>query len=398
MKEKKILGIERNVFLLGWVSFFTDASSETIYPLLPLFLTNVLKASSPVIGLIEGIAEATASLLKTLSGWLSDRMHRKKIFVFYGYLVSALTKPLFYFVTFWQQVLFLRFFDRVGKGVRTSPRDALISDLAKRRVRGKSFGFHRAMDTAGAIVGSLLAFSLMSLLASNYRLIFLISAIPAFIAISLIPLIEEKKKEKPKGEEKEGEVKLAFSSLERGLKLFIVVSFIFSLGHFSNAFLILRAQTAGISPKIIPLVYLLFNLVYALISIPAGILSDRIGRKKLIIFGYFFFALIFVGFAFARSPLSIVLLFAGYGIYYGVAEGVQRAFVGDISRHEVRGTAYGLYHTAVGIALFPASVIAGFLWKLFSPTATFLYGALMATVAGILFIFVIKEAPAGEGE
>jgi len=398
MKEKKILGIEKNVFLLGWVSFFTDASSETIYPLLPLFLTNVLKASSPVIGLIEGIAEATASLLKTLSGWLSDRMHRKKIFVFYGYLVSALTKPLFYFVTFWQQVLFLRFFDRVGKGVRTSPRDALISDLAKRRVRGKSFGFHRAMDTAGAIVGSLLAFSLMSLLASNYRLIFLISAIPAFIAISLIPLIEEKKKEKPKGEEKEGEVKLAFSSLERGLKLFIVVSFIFSLGHFSNAFLILRAQTAGISPKIIPLVYLLFNLVYALISIPAGILSDRIGRKKLIIFGYFFFALIFVGFAFARSPLSIVLLFAGYGIYYGVAEGVQRAFVGDISRHEVRGTAYGLYHTAVGIALFPASVIAGFLWKLFSPTATFLYGALMATVAGILFIFVIKEAPAGEGE
>jgi len=398
MKEKKILGIEKNVFLLGWVSFFTDASSETIYPLLPLFLTNVLKASSPVIGLIEGIAEATASLLKTLSGWLSDRIHRKKIFVFYGYLVSALTKPLFYFVTFWQQVLFLRFFDRVGKGVRTSPRDALISDLAKRRVRGKSFGFHRAMDTAGAIVGSLLAFSLMSLLASNYRLIFLISAIPAFIAISLIPLIEEKKKEKPKGEEKEGEVKLAFSSLERGLKLFIVVSFIFSLGHFSNAFLILRAQTAGISPKIIPLVYLLFNLVYALISIPAGILSDRIGRKKLIIFGYFFFALIFVGFAFARSPLSIVLLFAGYGIYYGVAEGVQRAFVGDISRHEVRGTAYGLYHTAVGIALFPASVIAGFLWKLFSPTATFLYGALMATVAGILFIFVIKEAPAGEGE
>ncbi|MCD6451274.1 MAG: MFS transporter [Acidobacteria bacterium] len=398
MKEKKILGIEKNVFLLGWVSFFTDASSETIYPLLPLFLTNVLKASSPVIGLIEGIAEATASLLKTLSGWLSDRIHRKKIFVFYGYLVSALTKPLFYFVTFWQQVLFLRFFDRVGKGVRTSPRDALISDLAKRRVRGKSFGFHRAMDTAGAIVGSLLAFSLMSLLASNYRLIFLIAAIPAFIAISLIPLIEEKKKEKPKGEEKEGEVKLAFSSLERGLKLFIVVSFIFSLGHFSNAFLILRAQTAGISPKIIPLVYLLFNLVYALISIPAGILSDRIGRKKLIIFGYFFFALIFVGFAFARSPLSIVLLFAGYGIYYGVAEGVQRAFVGDISRHEVRGTAYGLYHTAVGIALFPANVIAGFLWKLFSPTATFLYGALMATVAGILFIFVIKEAPAGEGE
>jgi MFS family permease len=391
LKKPKVLGIERNVFLLGWVSLFTDASSEAIYPLLPLFLTNVLRASSPIIGLIEGIAEATASLLKTVSGWLSDKIRRKRIFLFLGYLVSSVAKPLFYFVTIWQQVLALRFADRVGKGIRTSPRDALISDLARRKARGRSFGFHRAMDTAGAILGSLIAFLLMSLFAANYRLIFLIAAIPAFIALFLIPLVKEKKEEKPETNPGEKEPKMAFSSLGISLKAFIIITFIFSLGNFSKAFLILKAQTAGIAPKYIPLVYLLFNAVYSIISIPAGILSDRIGRRKLIISGYFLFALIFVGFAGAVSPLAVVALFAGYGFYYGIAEGVQRAFVGDISRHEIRGTAYGLYHTAVGIAVLPASVIAGILWKVISPASAFIYGASMSATAGILFILLIKE-------
>lgn len=390
----RILGFPRNVFFLGLTSLITDLSSEMVYPLIPIFLTTVLGAPVAVVGLIEGIAESTASILKVYSGWLSDRLHRRKSLTVAGYGLSALGKPLMALAFFWPQVLFARFIDRLGKGVRTSPRDALIADSSSPAEYGKSFGFHRTMDTIGAAIGPLVAFAALPLLNNDFRLYFSLAAIPAAIGVIVLALFVKETARAIGGDKP----KLDLSLFDRRFKLFLLVALIFTLGNSSDAFLILRAQNVGIAVGFIPLAYFVFNLVYAAASTPVGALSDRIGRKTVILAGYLIFSLVYLGFALATHPLTVWLLFAAYGFYYAFTEGIFKAFTADIVPPHVRGTAFGLLNLALGIALFPASLAAGWLWQAVSPSAPFFFGSAMSLLALILFaVFIPSDKPAPVG-
>jgi len=379
-------GIKKNIFFLGLVSFLTDVSSDMVYPLLPVFLMEVLGSSRLFVGLIEGVAESTASLLKVFSGWFSDRIGKRKPVVISGYSLSSITKPLLALVTSGWQVLLLRFGDRIGKGIRTSPRDALIAESSAKDKRGASFGLHRAMDSLGAIVGPLLAFIFLPLLNENYRHLFLLASIPAFFSVSVLFLwVKEAKSRRKEGLVLPRRKNFSFDSK---FKLFILVVALFTLGNSSDAFLFLRAKGLGVSLVFIPLLWGLFNLVYTLSSTPAGILSDRIGRRKIILLGFGVYGLSYFGFAFATKSLHIWGLFALYGVYYGLADGALRAFVADLVKEEdKRGTAYGFYHGAVGLCALPASLILGYLWQTFSAAYAFSLGAILAILAGIIFYF-----------
>jgi len=367
---------------LGWVSFFQDVSSEMIYPLLPLFLVNVLGAPTSIVGLIEGIAESTASLLKVFSGWLSDRTGHRKTWAVAGYGLSALVKPMVALARGWPFVLFVRFADRFGKGVRTAPRDALIAASTDQAQRGRAFGFHRAMDTAGAALGPLLASGLLLLYNSNYRPVFAWALVPGLISVAILIIFVREVRE-AEGERREPP-RLSLKPFSRTYKLFLLVTVLFTLGNSSDAFLVLRAQNLGVPPAAIPLVWLLFNVVYSLVSTPAGILSDRIGRKRVMVSGYLVFALVYLGFALAGAAWEVWGLFVVYGVYYGVTEGVARAFAADLVPGHLRGTAFGVYHTLTGLALLPASLIAGWLWQSFTPAAPFAFGAVLSSVAAVL--------------
>jgi len=383
-KEKKIFGFGKNVTVAGLVSFFMDVSSEMIYPLVPLFLANVLGANKSVIGFIEGIAESTASLLKVFSGWFSDRIGSRKWLMAAGYGISTLSRPFVALATGWQHVMSSRFIDRFGKGVRTAPRDAIIAESADRTHLGRAFGFHRAMDTMGAVVGPALAFFLLGILSNDYRKVFWLSMIPGVIAVLLIIFfITEKKKvvaahvDRPK---------LTMKHFDWKFKFFVAIATLFAIGNSSDVFLILRAQQIGIPTVMIPVVYLLFNLVYSLSSIPAGIAADMFGRKRVILLGFILFAILYYGFAIAESITAIWFLFAFYGLFMGLTEGIQKAFLATIIPQDFKATAFGVYTTAVGIAMFPASLIGGWLWDNISPSATFYFGAITATLSAILFI------------
>jgi len=402
----RFLGVSRNVFFLGVVSFLTDVSTEMIFTLVPLFLLNVLRVGTPVIGLIEGVAEGTASLLKVLSGWLSDRLGRRKGLAVFGYSVSTLAKPFLYFATIWGVVAAVRFVDRVGKGIRTSPRDALVADSAPPKEMGKSFGFHRGMDTAGAVVGLAVAAMVvyvvqrggLELTRDAFQTIVLVGIVPAVLAVLVLLFFV---RERGKGADSRG-----ISCADNGqtssavqtrkgfdfrFKLFLAVMVVFTLGNSSDAFLILRAQNLDFSVPQILLLFVAFNLVYALSALPAGLVSDRLGRKRVIVVGWSIYALAYLGLAVASVAWHVWLLFALYGLYYGVAEGVCRAFVCDLVPVERRGTAYGLYHTAVGLSLLPASLIAGWLWHLIGPEAPFFFGAAMAGMAMLGFLVLVRE-------
>lgn len=391
MKNKFSLKIPKNVLFLGLVSFLTDVSSDMIYPILPLFLSDVLHSSKVFIGLIEGVAESTASILKVVSGWLSDRLGKRKFLVTLGYGLSSLGKPTLSLVTAGWQVLLVRFMDRFGKGVRTSPRDAMIADSSLQDRRGLSFGFHRAMDSGGAVIGPLLAFLFLPLVNRNYRTLFLIASIPAFLSVLLLILfVQEKRKVKEKTSDL---TKPKFFSrthwigFDRKFKIFVLGITIFTLGNSSDAFLFLRAKSLNIEAIYAPILWLVLNAVYASVSSPAGWLSDRIGRKNLILSGLFVYALVYLGFAFATRSYHVWLLFAVYGLYYGLANGTMRAHVADLVGEEKRATAYGIYHGAVGMTALPASLIFGWLWQSVGVSFAFCFGAGLALLAFLIIRF-----------
>jgi len=393
---EQIKGLPRNIWAVGLTSFFMDISSEMVINVLPLFLANVLGVKTDIIGLIEGVAESTASILKIFSGWLSDKLRARKWLAVAGYAMSALAKPFFYFADSWSWVAGVRWMDRVGKGVRTAPRDALVADSISKEKRGMAFGFHRAADTAGAMIGLLIALLLVWLAqASNlelgratFKTIVLVSLIPAFLAV--ITLIVGVKEIKPTSQQ--AAPKFAFKSLGKPFMTFMVIVGIFDLGNSSDAFLILRAQERGISVLGILALLAIFNLVYTLVSTPAGSLSDRIGRRNVIIGGWVVYALVYLGFGLASQAWQIWMLYIVYGLYYGMAYGTAKAMVADLVIEELRGTAYGTYNAILGIIDFPASLIAGILWegtggwRGLGPSAPFLFGAALALIAVILFI------------
>ena len=408
VERKRIFGLNPNIFFLGLVSFLTDVSSEMIFTLLPLFLANVLGAAPVTIGLIEGIAESTASLLKIFSGWFSDKLGKRKALAVIGYALSAFAKPLMYVATTWGLVLGVRFTDRLGKGVRTAPRDALVADSLSADERGKGFGIHRTMDTAGAALGLVVAAIVVFLLQGGnlelgrdtYQRLVLIGVVPAVLALFVFFFVREKKKDLVP--EKSSNSKQSLSHSERGLqddkagfdnrfKLFLGIMFLFTLGNSSDAFLILRAQNLGNPVLNILLMLILFNLVYAAASTPAGMLSDKLGRKRIIVVGWLVYAMTYFGFALASAAWQVWLLFIFYGVYHGLADGVARAFVADLVPEDRRGTAYGFFHGVVGITLLPASIIAGWLWQTYSPAAPFYFGAGLSFLAMIGMLVLVRK-------
>jgi MFS family permease len=385
MKRRLFRGIGINILLLGIVSFLTDLSSEMMMPILPMFIT-ALGGTAFVVGLIGGLGDSIASILKVFSGYWSDRYGRRKPFVFSGYAVSSLAKLFLAFSTLWQHVLIFRSVERVGKGLRDAPRDAIIADSASTEVRGTAFGIHRAMDTAGAVGGSLLAFLLFWFLGLEFKTIILVCAIIAFFALIPFYRVREVKREP-----REIGLSISFKGLPRRLKGFILIATIFTLGNFTYMFFILRAQdffTGVVSERAafaIPiLLYVLYNTVYALLSIPSGMLSDRIGRCQVLLLGYLLFGLTCLGFAFLDSLAAFIVLFALYGLVYALVEGTQRAFVCDLASEELRGTALGTLHTCISLAALPASLIAGALWQHIDPWATFVYGCALGLTAAVL--------------
>ncbi|MCD6200090.1 MAG: MFS transporter [Deltaproteobacteria bacterium] len=386
-EERKFLGVGKNVFFTGLVSFFMDVSSEMIYPLVPLFLANVLGAEKSLIGLIEGIAEATASLLKVFSGWFSDRIGNRKGLMAAGYAISTLSRPFVALAAGWQAVLGSRFMDRFGKGIRTSPRDALIAESTDRKFLGRAFGFHRSMDTMGAVVGPGLAFFLLWIFSNDYRKVFWLSMVPGLFAVLLIIFfITEKKSRLPRDSERP---KLTLKHFDGRFRWFLLVVTVFAIGNSSDVFLILRAQQVGIATVTIPVVYLLFNLVYSVSSIFAGMAADRFGRKRIILCGFVLFAVVYYGFATVADVKVVWVLFALYGIYMGLTEGVQKAFLTTIIPSDFKAMAFGVYNTAIGLAMFPASFIGGWLWDHISPAATFYFGAVTAISAAVALVAFI---------
>ncbi len=386
-KEKTFFGFGKNVFFTGLVSFFMDVSSEMIYPLVPLFLANVLGVNKSMIGLIEGLAESTASLLKIFSGWFSDRIGQRKSLMLVGYAISILSRPLMATATVWPQVLGSRFTDRLGKGIRTAPRDAIIAEATQATHLGRAFSFHRAMDTMGAVAGPAMTIFFLGIFNNDYRLIFWLSMAPGVIAVILIILFIRDRKKPPTPQPERP--RLGFNHFDWRVRCFIVIAALFALGNSSDAFLILRAEQIGIPTVLIPAVYLVFNLVYSLSSIPAGMAADKFGKKRIILLGFVLFAGLYYGFAVAENVAAIWALFGLYGLFMGLTEGIQKAFLATIIPPDFKATAFGVYAAAVGLAMFPASLIAGWLWDHVSPAATFYFGAATAALSALLFMALI---------
>ena len=374
-----------NIILLGITSLLTDISSEMVYPILPIYLITRLGASPAILGLIEGTAESLASLLKVFSGYFSDKVKSRKPFTILGYASSTVGKFFLFISTTWGYVLTGRIIDRFGKGVRDAPRDALIAESAKEGRRGRAFGLHRAMDTLGASVGVLFAYFLIVHYKGELKNIFLFSLIPAFLGILFLFFIKEKKPEVkiPQEKLKFSRIAAKWQILDKRLKLFLIFTFIFTLGNSSNQFLLLRAKDLGNPLPQVILFYLVYNIIYALVSYPAARLSDRIGRKKLLVWGYLFYGLVYLGFAVNHSSSMFWLLFGIYGLYIGFTEGVEKALIADVAPADLRATVIGLHATLVGIGLLPASLLAGILWKFIGPAAPFYFGGVMGISASI---------------
>jgi MFS family permease len=385
-KNSLLLGLTRNIIIVGFVSLFTDLSSQMVFPLIPLFLTSVLGAGAWLVGLVEGVAETTASLLKVFSGYWSDKIKKRKPFILTGYGLSTIAKPLFAFASSGIFVLLIRVSERIGKGIRNAPRDAIIAESTDESVRGKAYGFHRAMDGVGSIFGAIIALILLPIL--GFRNIFLFAFIPGAIAVFLVLFIKEKNKSDKHATKQDISIKISLKKLPRNLKLFIFVSSIFAIGHFGYAFLLLKVQNIGLSDNTAILFYVFFYIIYTIFVIPSGILSDKIGRKPIIIGGYILFAITSIGLMLSNSFNSVLFFFIVYGIFYAMIDGVQRAFVVDLAPSELKATALGTFHTAIGLVALPGGFIAGLIWDTISPEGTFLYALILTLLSLFLFIFV----------
>lgn len=395
-------GLSQTVVALGVVSLLTDISSEMIYTQVPVFLTVVLGAPAAAVGLIEGVAESTASLLRLVSGWLSDRSGRRKPLTATGYALGAVTKPLLALAVSWPLVLLLRFLDRVGKGLRTAPRDALIAETTPPAARGRAFGLHRAMDTTGAVIGPLLGVALLHAfprgeahLADNLRGLFLCAAAPGALAVlTLLAFVREPDAERS-GSRAPDPVSAAipgWQELSPDYRRFLLIVLLFHLGNSSDAFLILRARTLGFSAEQLLWLYAAFNMVEALLGYVAGALSDRFGRRPLIVAGYLVFAIVYAGFALANRQWVIWPLFLLYGFYYTLTQGTQRALAADLASEARRATQIGAYHMVTGLAVLPASIVAGVLFDL-SPAVPFVVGACTATASAVLLWMGFRSTP-----
>ncbi|MBU1672176.1 MAG: MFS transporter [Actinobacteria bacterium] len=369
-----------------------------IYPLLPIFLSSVLGAGAVAIGLVEGVAEGTASVLKGFSGYISDRVGRRKALILAGYGISTFAKPLFAAADAVWQVLVVRFVDRVGKGLRTAPRDAMIAETTDPSIRGKAYSFHRAMDTLGAVVGPAIAFLLMWLLRgtgdSAYRWVFLAAFVPGLVSVLIIVFAIREKRAGARADRPH----LTLRGLGRDYRALMLVVALFMLGNSSDAFLLLRARSLGMQAYLIPLLWMAFNLVYSVAAVPCGMLSDRIGRKKPLLIGFILYGFIYVGFGFAHRLVYVWLLMGAYGVFYGLTHGVMSAYVADLAPPGMKGTAFGVYHTTDGISRLLASVIFGLIWQssgTYGPSAAFFFGAGMAVLAGILLWTLCAECAPG---
>lgn len=400
-KENSIRRLPRNVWIMSITSLLNDVSSEMLLNVLPFFLANILGVRTAVIGLIEGVAETTASLLKIVFGALSDKLRKRKPFTVVGYSLSAFTKPLLYFAAAWGWVLGVRVADRIGKGIRTAPRDALIADSIDKGQRGLAFGIHRASDTLGAFLGLGIAAVIiwltqsqaLLLTRSTFQLIVLVSIIPGVLAVIVLALGAVEVTGSGNGVETK---RLSFREMDSRFKSFLFVIVLFTLGNSSDAFILLRGQERGLSMLQVMGMSLTFNAVYTVFAGPLGALSDRIGRRKLMVGGWLAYGLVYLGFAFSNSGWQVWALFALYGLYYAATEGTAKALVADLVPESSRGTAYGLFNAAIGITALPASLIAGLLWQGagswtgFGAGAPFLFGSVMALLAGLLFLRLMR--------
>ncbi|MCL1791742.1 MAG: MFS transporter [Peptococcaceae bacterium] len=421
-----------NIIFIGLVSFFTDISTEMVYPLIPLYLTAVFGVTPALIGLIEGIAESLASLLKVYSGYISDRFQRKKALAFIGYAMGMVYKLVLIFTMSWVGVLLARVIDRFGKGVRTAPRDVLVSESAAAGKMGSAFGLHKALDMAGMSLGILFAFLLFRNMAESgegfdYIKVFWLSLVPGVLGLLMFLFIREKRdgswqgsgrlsrrrsqkgvtaitQEQPPSQEQPiphrkpvPRLWQSFKTLNKQLKLYLLVVLLFTLGNSSNVFLLLKAQTVGFNAVNVILLYFIYSVTAAVFSMPLGRLSDKIGRKKLLVSGYFVFAIVYLGFAMAFSQGFMVLLFVLYGLYTAMITGVERAYVAEIAPANLKGTMLGLQATVAGLALLPASLITGILWSVYGSVVPFVFGAVLSLAAAVvLLIFMHPARGAGD--
>ena len=392
-------GLSRPVWLLGWVSFFTDTASEMIYPLLPLFLTKTLGAGAMSLGVIEGVAEGANSVLKIVSGWLSDRTGQPKWLVLAGYGLSSLVRPLISFVTAWPQVLAIRFADRLGKGIRTSPRDAMLARFAPDQTRGRVYGFHRAMDHAGAVAGPLVATAYLYFHPDAYRSLFTWTLLPGIIVIGLILTLPNQRRERGQRSTGEGthvrqraEMSPGGRALPRRFYAAMGVITLFALGNASDAFILLRLSNLGVAAFWIPLLWSALHVVKMTSSVLGGALSDRYGRRTLIEFGYLWYAAIYGAFAWFSAAPVVIATFLAYGIYFGLTEGVEKAWVADMAPASARGVAFGIYNAALGFGGLAASLLFGAIWTRISPDAAFLTGAAFALAASVLLYLAFSDA------
>jgi len=376
-----------NIIILGLASLLTDISTEMVYPLLPMFLTQTLGASPAILGLIEGIAESVASLLRVFSGYISDRLGRRKPLAIAGYAASTLGKVFLVVAEAWPTVLAGRFVDRFGKGVRTAPRDALIADSADPARRGRAYGLHRAMDSLGATLGVIAAIVLLRSGAANVRAIFLWSLIPAALGVGVLFFARDMRSHRVGTQAPV----LRWSVLPAKLRAYLLVVFVFTLGNSSNQFLLLRAQNLGVATAAVLVLYLVFNVTYAAVAYPAGRLSDWMGRRTLLVAGYALYGLVYLGFGLASSPGSLWLLFPVYGLYIGISDGVEKALVADLAPTSIRATAIGLHATLVGIGLLPASLLAGWMWTSFGPAVPFYFGGVLGCAAALAVLVVLGK-------